>query len=179
VKRLVPWQFSAKLYLVPFEPVQREIVARAPEEFRILLYRRMMLRIAERIARSNRVLGLITGDSLGQVASQTLRNMAAVGDPVRMPLYRPLVGDDKMEIMDAAQRIGTYDISAEPFHDCCPIFLPRNPALHASIEELDRAENALDIETLIRQAIDTMSIERYRYAAGRVDKVESFKSATA
>jgi thiamine biosynthesis protein ThiI len=81
VQRLVPWQFSAKLYLVPFEPVQREIVARAPEEFRILLYRRMMLRIAERIARSNRAFGLITGDSLAQVASQTLHNMAAVGAP--------------------------------------------------------------------------------------------------
>ena len=179
VKRLVPWQFSAKLYLVPFEPVQREIVARAPEEFRILLYRRMMLRIAERIARSNRALGLITGDSLAQVASQTLHNMAAVGAAVRMPLYRPLAGDDKIEIMDAARKIGTHDISAEPFHDCCPIFLPRNPALHASVEELDQAESALDIEALIRQGIDAMAIERYRYAAGRVEKVESFKSATA
>lgn len=179
VKRLVPWQFSAKLYLVPFEPVQREIVARAPEEFRILLYRRMMLRIAERIARSNRALGLITGDSLAQVASQTLHNMAAVGAAVRMPLYRPLAGDDKIEIMDSARKIGTHDISAEPFHDCCPIFLPRNPALHASIAELDQAESTLDIEALIGQGIDAMSIERYRYAAGQVEKVESFKSATA
>jgi thiamine biosynthesis protein ThiI len=179
VKRLVPWQFSAKLYLVPFEPTQREIVARAPEEFRILLYRRMMLRIAERIARGNRALGLITGDSLAQVASQTLHNMAAVGAAVRTPLYRPLVGDDKMEIMDAARKIGTHDISAEPFHDCCPIFLPRSPALHASIEELDEAERSLDIDALVRQAIDTMAIERYRYIAGRVEKVESFKSATA
>jgi thiamine biosynthesis protein ThiI len=179
VRRLVPWQFSAKLYLVPFEPIQRAIVARAPEEFRILLYRRMMLRIAERIARPSRVLGLITGDSLAQVASQTLHNLAAVGYAVRTPLYRPLVGDDKVEIMDAARKIGTHDISAEPFHDCCPIFLPRNPALHASIEELDRAESALDIEALILQGINTMAVERYRYGAGQVEKVESFKSATA
>jgi thiamine biosynthesis protein ThiI len=179
VRRLVPWQLSAKLYLVPFEPIQREIVARAPQEFRILLYRRMMLRIAERIARSNRVLGLITGDSLAQVASQTLHNMAAVGYAVRIPLYRPLVGDDKVEIMNAARKIGTHDISAEPFHDCCPIFMPRNPALHASIDELDQAEGTLDIEALIRQGIDTMTVERYRYAAGRVEKLESFKSATA
>ena len=179
VQRLVPWQFSAKLYLVPFETVQREIVASAPEEFRLLLYRRMMLRIAERIARSGRSLGLITGDSLGQVASQTLHNMAAVGDAVRMPLYRPLAGDDKLEIMAAAEKIGTYAISAEPFHDCCPIFLPRNPALHASPEELAQAESKMDVEALIRQGIDTMAIERYRYAAGRVEKVESFKSATA
>jgi thiamine biosynthesis protein ThiI len=179
VRQLVSWQFSAKLFLVPFEPVQREVVANAPEEFRILLYRRMMLRIAERIARSGRSLGLITGDSLGQVASQTLHNMAAVGDAVRMPLYRPLAGDDKLDIMNAAKKIGTYDISAEPFHDCCPIFLPRNPALHASIEELEQAESKVDIEALIRQSIDTLAVERYRYAAGRVEKVESFKSATA
>jgi thiamine biosynthesis protein ThiI len=179
VERLVPWQFSAKLWLVPFEPIQREIVASAPEEFRILLYRRMMLRIAERIARNGRSLGLVTGDSLAQVASQTLHNMAAVGDVVRMPVYRPLVGDDKLEIMDYARKIGTYDISVEPFHDCCPIFLPRNPALHASAEELAKAENALDIEALLRQGIDSAAIERYRYIAGRVEKVETFKSATA
>jgi tRNA uracil 4-sulfurtransferase len=179
VRQLTPWQFSAKLYLVPFEPVQREIVASAPEKFRILLYRRMMLRIAERIARHGRSLGLITGDSLGQVASQTLHNMAAVGDAVRMPLYRPLAGDDKLEIMDAAKKIGTYNISAEPFHDCCPIFLPRNPALHASPEELEQGESKIDVEALIRLSIDAVTVERYRYAAGRVEKVESLKSATA
>ena len=178
VRRLVPWQFSAKLYLVPFEPVQREIVANAPEQFRILLYRRMMMRIAERIARTGRSLGLVTGDSLGQVASQTLHNMAAVGDAIRMPLYRPLAGDDKLEIMDAAKKIGTYGISAEPFHDCCPIFLPRNPALHSSPKELDQAESKMGIEALVRQAIDSAAIERYRYAGGRIEKVESFKSAT-
>jgi thiamine biosynthesis protein ThiI len=179
VKQLVPWQLSAKLYLVPFEPIQREIVARAPEEFRILLYRRMMLRIAERVARNGRSLGLVTGDSLAQVASQTLHNMAAVGEAARMPIYRPLVGDDKLEILNYARKIGTHDISAEPFHDCCPIFLPRNPALHATAEELAKAETALDIPALVRQGIDTMAIERYRCAAGRVEKIESFKSTTA
>jgi tRNA uracil 4-sulfurtransferase len=179
VRKLVPWQFSAKLYLVPFEPVQREIVASAAEQFRILLYRRMMLRIAERIARNGRSLGLVTGDSLGQVASQTLRNMMAVGDVARMPLYRPLVGDDKQDILAAAQKIGTYDISAEPFHDCCPIFLPRNPALHSSPEELGQAESKMDVDALVSQALDTVVVERYRYGLGRVEKVESFKSATA
>jgi thiamine biosynthesis protein ThiI len=178
-KRLVPWQSNTKLYLVPFEPIQREIARSAPEEFRILLYRRMMLRIAERIAHADKALGLITGDSLGQVASQTLRNMAAVGAVTHLPLYRPLAGDDKLEILAVAEKIGTYGISAEPFHDCCPIFLPRNPALHASLEELGQAESGLDLEALVRQGIDTMLIERYRYAAGRVEKVESLKSATA
>ncbi len=179
VRKLVPWQYSAKLYLVPFEPVQRKIVASAPEQFRILLYRRMMLRIAERLARSGRSLGLVTGDSLGQVASQTLRNLEAVGAVAQMPLYRPLVGDDKQDIMNAAEKIGTYDISAEPFHDCCPIFLPRNPALHSSPQELEQAETKMDIDALVRQALDTVVVERYRYGSGRVEKVESFKSATA
>lgn len=179
VKKLVPWQLSARLYLIPFEPIQRQIVAAAPEEYRILLYRRMMLRIAERIARHSHSLGLVTGDSLAQVASQTLHNMAAVGEAARMPLYRPLVGEDKLEILDYARKIGTHDISAEPFHDCCPIFLPRNPALHASATELSKAESALDIEALVRQGLTTMAIERYRYASGRVEKIESLKSATA
>jgi tRNA uracil 4-sulfurtransferase len=179
VRKLVPWQFSAKLYLVPFEPIQREIVANAPEEFRILLYRRLMLRIAERIARTDHALGLVTGDSLGQVASQTLHNMAAVGDATRMPVYRPLVGDDKLEIMDLARKISTYDVSAEPFHDCCPVFLPRNPALHAFAAELAKAEATLNVEALIRQGISAAAVERYRYSAGRIEKVESLKSATA
>jgi tRNA uracil 4-sulfurtransferase len=179
VRRLVPWQFSAKLYLVPFEPAQREIVRRTPEALRILLYRRMMLRIAERIARRDHALGLVSGDSLGQVASQTLHNMAAVGDATRIPLYRPLVGDDKLEILALAKKIGTYEISAEPFHDCCPIFLPRTPALHASAEDLAQAEGTLDLDTLVRQGAESATIERYRYAGGRVEKDESFKSATA
>src|SRR5258708_39105786 len=106
--------------------------------------------MAERTARSGRSLGLITGDSLGEVPPQTLRTMAAVGDAIRMPLYRPLAGDDKLEIMTAAQKIGTYSISAEPFHDCCPIFLPRNPALHVSSKDLERAERAIDLEALVR-----------------------------
>jgi thiamine biosynthesis protein ThiI len=113
------------------------------------------------------------------VASQTLHNMAAVGDAIRMPLYRPLAGDDKLEIMAAARKIGTHDISAEPFHDCCPIFLPRNPALHASARDLDEAESVMDLEALVRQGIGTLAIERYRYAAGHVERVESFKPAAA
>ena len=96
-----------------------------------------------------------------------------------LPVYRPLVGDDKLDILDYAKKIGTHDISAEPFHDCCPIFLPRNPALHTSAEELNKAETALDIPALVRQGIETVAIERYAYTSGRVEKIESFKSTTA
>src|SRR5713226_4999614 len=162
--RLAPWQFTAKLYLVPFEPLQREIVRSAPEMYRILLYRRFMLRIAERVALRERAKGLITGDSLGQVASQTAQNLQAVGSIVRLPLYRPLIGDDKLEIQELARRIGTHNISAEPFHDCCPVFQPKSPALFATPAELDAAEAKLNLEELVDRGLRTMTLERYRYA---------------
>jgi thiamine biosynthesis protein ThiI len=179
VRRLVPYQFTAKLQLVPFEAIQREIVAQAPETYRVLLYRRMMLRIAERLALADRALGIVSGDSLGQVASQTLHNMAAVGDAVRMPVFRPLAGDDKQEILAIARKIGTYEISAEPFHDCCPLFLPRTPALHALAEELDQAEARLDVAALVERGVESATRERYRYAGGRVERIEDARAGNA
>ncbi|MFZ0639530.1 MAG: tRNA uracil 4-sulfurtransferase ThiI [Candidatus Acidiferrales bacterium] len=173
VRQLVPWQFTAKLYRVPFEEIQREIVRYAPEPCRVLLYRRMMLRIAEVFARRTGALALVTGDSLGQVASQTLRNMVSVEAAGTMPVFRPLAGTDKLEIIDTARKIGTHDISAEPFHDCCPVFLPRSPALHAAPAELEAAEAGLDIPRLVRQGIDGATLETYRYVAGRVEMIES------
>jgi thiamine biosynthesis protein ThiI len=173
VSKLVPYQFTARLYRVPFEPIQREIVSAAPERYRILLYRRMMLRIAERLARRGRSLALVTGDSLGQVASQTLHNMVAVGDAVRMPVFRPLAGTDKLEIMNLAKKIGTYNASSEPFHDCCPMFMPRMPALHAFPAELDEAESKLDIPALVDRGVECALVERFRFASGLVEHVES------
>jgi thiamine biosynthesis protein ThiI len=172
VRTLVPYQFRAKLYRVPFEEVQREIVRYAPESVRVLLYRRMMLRITEAFARRDRSLALVTGDSLGQVASQTLRNLVAVEAAARMPVFRPLIGTDKMEILATARKIGTYDISSEPFHDCCPIFLPRSPALSARPEELKEAEATLDLESLVAMGIRGATIERFTYTGGRVEASE-------
>jgi len=178
VERLVPWQFTSKLYLVPFEPLQREIAALAPEAFRTLLYRRLMLRVAERIAQRSSAKGVITGDSLGQVASQTLQNLQAVGSIAKLPLYRPLIGDDKLEIQEIARRIGTHDISEQPFHDCCPVFQSKSPALFATAEALDAAESALDIASLVDRAMRTLSVERYRFAQGKPERVAS-KHTTA
>jgi thiamine biosynthesis protein ThiI len=169
VGQLVPYQFRAKLYRVPFEAIQREIVRYAPEKYRVLLYRRMMLRIGELLARRDHALALVTGDSLGQVASQTLRNLVAVETAAQMPVFRPLVGADKMEILATARKIGTYDISSEPFHDCCPVFLPRAPALCAGPQELDEAESKLEIPALIAQGIRGTSIERFVYSCGQVE----------
>jgi len=172
VRRLVPYQFRAKLYRVPFEGIQREIVRYAPENVRVLLYRRMMLRIAEAFARRDRALALVNGDSLGQVASQTLRNLVAVEAAATMPLFRPLAGMDKMDILAIARKIGTYEISSEPFHDCCPVFLPRSPELSATSNELANAEEGLDIEALVAQAIRGATIERFSYEGGRVEATE-------
>jgi tRNA uracil 4-sulfurtransferase len=169
VGQLVPYQFRAKLYRVPFEAIQREIVRYAPEKYRVLLYRRMMLRIGELLARRDHALALVTGDSLGQVASQTLRNLVAVETAAQMPVFRPLIGADKMEILATARKIGTYDISSEPFHDCCPVFLPRAPALCAGPRELDEAESKLEIPALIAQGIRGTSIERFVYSGGQVE----------
>lgn len=169
---LTPYQFRAKLYRVPFEEIQREIVRYAPEGVRVLLYRRMMLRIAEVIARREHALALLTGDSLGQVASQTLRNLAAVDAAAHMPVFRPLVGADKTEILATARKIGTYEISSEPFHDCCPVFLPRSPELSANAMELTEAEANLDIPALITLGLHGATLEALAYVGGRAETTE-------
>ena len=179
VRQLTPYQFTAKLFLVPFEPLQRDIVAKAPANFRILLYRRLMLRIAEQFAYRDHAIGLVTGDSLGQVASQTLQNMNAVGAAAKLALYRPLAGDDKQDIIALARVIGTHDISAEPFHDCCPMFLPKSPALFASPEDLDQAESQLDMKEMVRRGVESALLEKFHFTANRVEQVETFRSTTA
>jgi thiamine biosynthesis protein ThiI len=178
-RQLVRYQYHAKLYRVPFEAIQREIVRYAPEDFRILLYRRMMLRIAEVLARRDRALALVTGDSLGQVASQTLRNLVAVDAAAQVPVFRPLIGTDKVDILVTARKIGTYDTSSEPFHDCCPVFMPRTPALHASPEDLDAAEAKLDIRALVTQGLRETTLEQLRYTAGTVHVTEAKPIARA
>jgi tRNA uracil 4-sulfurtransferase len=168
-RQLVRYQFHTKLYRVPFEAIQREIVRYAPEDYRILLYRRMMLRIGEALARRDHAQAVVTGDSLGQVASQTLRNLVAVDAAAeRLPVFRPLIGTDKIDILATAKKIGTYDISSEPFHDCCPVFLPRHPALSASAEELDAAEAKLDIRALVTMGLRETTLEVLHYQQGTV-----------
>src|ERR1700722_16287858 len=172
VRQLTPYQLRAKLYRVPFEAIQREIASAAPEQYRVLLYRRMMLRIAEVFAKRDRSLALVTGDSLGQVASQTLQNLVAVDAASGMVVFRPLAGTDKEDIIDTARMIGTYAISAEPFHDCCPMFLPRQPALYASPQDLSAAEVNLPIQELTTRGIRSASAIKYEFKNGRVEETE-------
>lgn len=173
VRRLVAYQFNAKLYRVPFESIQREILRSAPEDFRILLYRRMMLRIAQVVAKREHALALVTGDSLGQVASQTLRNLVAVDAAARMVILRPLIGTDKADILKTAVAIGTYGISSEPFHDCCPVFLPRRPALYSAPHQLESAESGLDVDRLATQGLRGASLQKFIWTGGQVEVTES------
>ena len=172
VRLLTPYQFTSRLYAIPFDSVQRQIVAGAPENLRVLLYRRMMARISREICRVERGLGLVTGDSVSQVASQTLHNLAAVDRGIDVPVYRPLAGDDKQEILRLARRVGTYEISCEPFEDCCPRFMPRSPAIFASAEQLDRAEQGLDIQALVTVGLEGARAFDFKYERGKVERRE-------
>ena len=150
---LAAWNYRTQIYLVPFADIQKEIVTRTPSPFRVLLYRRMMVRIAQRIADELKADALVTGESLGQVASQTLGNIRAIEDVAEMPILRPLIGDDKADIIDFAQKIGTFETSILPHQDCCSLFVPDHPATNASIDELREAEENLEIDALVEQAL--------------------------
>jgi thiamine biosynthesis protein ThiI len=150
---LVRWELDAELLLVPFAEIQRQVVAAVGRPLRVVLYRRMMLRIAEALARAQGAEGLVTGESLGQVASQTLANLAVIGTAATLPLLRPLLGMDKSEIAMQAARLGTYETSVIPDQDCCQLFVPRHPATRARPDEVARAERLLDVPALVAQAV--------------------------
>ncbi|KKP97917.1 MAG: putative tRNA sulfurtransferase [Candidatus Moranbacteria bacterium GW2011_GWE1_36_7] len=151
---------STKLYLIPFADVQKEIMMKTPERFRVILYRRMMLRIAEVLAKKEKCLALITGDSIGQVASQTLENILAVSEAATLPIFRPLIGEDKEDIMQKAKTIGTYDISIQPHDDCCTRLMPKKPETRAKLWEVLEAEKELDIQSLIMMALEKTELKK-------------------
>ena len=157
---LARWSGPATLYLVPFGELQQTLVAEAPPAPRIVLYRRFMLRIAEAIAASERALALVTGESLGQVSSQTLGNLDTINRAATLPVIRPLVGMDKAEIIEIAQRIGSYEISIEPDEDCCSFLMPHSPATWTRPEPVARIERDLDVEGLIEATVKRVERER-------------------
>ena len=168
---LARYQLNTVLHLVPFGDVQREIVLQAPASLRVVAYRRAMLRIAHALAGELQAEALVTGDSLGQVASQTLQNISAVDAAVpSAQVLRPLVGLDKQDIVELARRIGTYDISTRSYQDCCVLFEPRAPATRTRPEIAARAEAGLDVEALVGKAlagVETRSFELEPPAPGR------------
>ena len=163
VTALTRHQFLSRLYLVPFGEIQRQIVAAVSRPLRVVLYRRMMLRIAEGVARKEKAKALLTGESLGQVASQTLDNMAVIQQAATLPILRPLVGMDKQEIIDQARRIGTFEISSIPDQDCCQLFVPKHPATKAKPWEVEEAESKLDIAELMRMGIENTINEEFTF----------------
>jgi len=174
VRRLVPYQGDAQLVMVPFGDVQKEIVTRVPPPPRVILYRRMMVRIASEIGARIGAEALVTGDSLGQVASQTMRNLAVVERASALPLFRPLIGMDKLEVSAEAERLGTFEISIEPDQDCCSLFVPRHPTTGARLANIEAAESMLDVAGLVASAVDGVAIERYRFPeTGRTSRRES------
>lgn len=151
-KILMRYQGRARLAMVPLLPIQEAVAARCPAELRVLLYRRFMLRLAERAARRFKSDALITGESLGQVASQTIQNLRAVEAVSTLPMLRPLISLDKPEIIEHARRIGTYETSILPHFDCCSFLLPDKPATRSTAAELAEAETALDVQSLVEEA---------------------------
>lgn len=154
---LQPWCGTLRLGVVPFTHIQEEIRDKCPEEYFTIIMRRFMMRIADRFARDNRCGALVTGENLGQVASQTMQAMAVTEEVSELPVLRPLIGFDKAEIVALARRIGTFDTSILPYEDCCTVFTPRHPELRPSPEKAAEAEAALDVNALVEEAV--MGIE--------------------
>jgi thiamine biosynthesis protein ThiI len=142
-----------RVYVVPFGDYQREIAALVPPELRVIMYRRLMFKVAEALAHRERGRALVTGESLGKVASQTLDNIAATDEAVSMPVFRPLIGTNKQEIIKEAKQLGTFDISSQDAPDCCTLFMPRNPETHARLHDVLEAEEKLPLADWIPEIL--------------------------
>jgi tRNA uracil 4-sulfurtransferase len=160
---LTRWQQRSRVYLVAFGEIQQQVVLAVPGPMRVVVYRRLMMRIAEAIARTRGAQALVTGEVVGQVASQTLENLAVIGSVATLPIFRPLIGMDKDEITAEAIRLGTYPISIVPDQDCCTLFTPRNPLTRARLDEIQAAEQALPIDDLVDRAVREAVIEQFEY----------------
>jgi len=166
VTRLTQWQYHSRLFLVPFGEIQREVVLAVPPPARVVVYRRLMVRIAERLARHAGAPALVTGESLGQVASQTLANLTRIDEVASVPILRPLIGMDKLEITEQAHALGTYEISIEPDADCCTLFTPRHPDTRMEAAQVAALEARLDLERLVTQGVETAEQETFEFPAG-------------
>jgi thiamine biosynthesis protein ThiI len=156
---LARYQFHSRLFLVPFGEIQQQVTLSVAPPLRVIIYRRLMMRIAEQIARQSRAQALVTGEVVGQVASQTLENLASINRVVTMPVLRPLIGLDKDEITAEAQRLGTYEISIIPDQDCCTLFTPRHPATKARTTDVERAEATLPVDEIVQRAVAADAVD--------------------
>jgi thiamine biosynthesis protein ThiI len=162
---LTRYQQRSRLFMVAFGEIQRQVVLSVPAPLRVVIYRRLMMRIADRIARDHGAGALITGEVIGQVASQTLENMSVIGSVTTLPILRPLVGMDKEEGVAQAIRIGTYEVSIVPDQDCCQLFTPKHPSTRASREAVEDAEAALPLDELVAEAARAAEVEAFEFPA--------------
>jgi thiamine biosynthesis protein ThiI len=163
VTLLTKWQQRSRLYLIAFGEIQQQVVLAVPGPMRVVVYRRLMMRIAERIALGRRAQALVTGDVVGQVASQTLENLGVVSSVATLPIFRPLIGFDKEEITAEAVAIGSYPISIIPDQDCCTLFTPRNPLTRGRLADVEEAEQALAIDDLVTRAVGGAAVEDFEF----------------
>ncbi|MBQ7305813.1 MAG: tRNA 4-thiouridine(8) synthase ThiI, partial [Clostridia bacterium] len=147
-----------RVHVVPFTKIQMEIHEKCPDDYTTLIMRRFMMRIAERVAQMEHASALITGESIGQVASQTMTALGTTDSVVTMPVFRPVIGFDKVEIIDIAQKIGTFETSSLPYEDCCTVFTPKHPATNPKMDKILEGESKLDAEALIEEAIAGIEI---------------------
>ena len=160
---LTQYQYSSRLLLVPFADVQQQVILTVPPPLRVVLYRRLMMRIAEEIAHRHRARALVTGEVVGQVASQTLENLNRINEVVTLPVLRPLIGMDKEEITAEAQRLGTYPVSIIPDQDCCTLFTPSHPATKARRRDVEEAEASLPLREMIQSAMTAAIVEEAKF----------------
>jgi tRNA uracil 4-sulfurtransferase len=160
---LTTYQHRSRLFLVAFGEIQRQVVLTVPAPLRVVIYRRLMMRIADRIARAHGARALVTGEAIGQVASQTLENLSVIASATDLPILRPLVGMDKEEIIAQAQRLGTFEISIVPDQDCCQLFTPKHPATRATREAVEEAESNLPVEEMVSKAAEEAEIEQFYF----------------
>lgn len=163
IRVLTEYQFYSKAYFVPFLDIQKAIMLNCDPDYGVILYRRFMMCLADEVAKKENAKALVTGDSLGQVASQTLENIVAVSRAVDLPILRPLIGENKEDIIELSERIGTFGISSQSQEDCCSLFVPKHPKTRARLEDVEMMEKKLDVDGLIRDALDRAEIEEFRY----------------
>lgn len=160
---LTEYQYSSRLLLIPFAGIQQQVILTVPPPLRVVLYRRLMMRIAEDVAHRHRARALVTGEVVGQVASQTIENLNRINEVVRLPVLRPLIGMDKDEITAEAERLGTYPISIIPDQDCCTLFTPKHPATKARQIDVERAEASLPVQEMVDRAVGQAVTEDFRF----------------
>jgi tRNA uracil 4-sulfurtransferase len=165
---LTRYQQFTRLYMVAFGEIQQQVMLSVSPPLRVVIYRRLMMRIAQGIADRSHAGALVTGEVIGQVASQTLENMATIGSVSTLPVFRPLIGMDKDEITVEAQRLGTYPISIIEDQDCCQLFTPKHPATKARREDVDSAERALPIDDFVRRAVESAVVEDFNYPGAKI-----------